>query len=87
MCLFYPFVPPAIMSCSIFQGTGKGITSLIITLFRNLVFIAISAYVLGIVLGFGEHGIWWGIVIGDILGGVFALVWARVYIARLLVYT
>ena len=84
MCLFYPFVPPGIMSGSIFQATGKGITSLMITILRNLAFIALFAYLFGIVLGFGEHGVWWGIVAGDILGGTVAYLWARYYISRLI---
>jgi putative MATE family efflux protein len=84
MCLFYPFVPPGIMSGSIFQATGKGLTSLVITLMRNLLFIAVFTYLFGIVLGYGEHGVWWGIVAGDIIGGTVAFVWARYYIARLI---
>jgi putative MATE family efflux protein len=86
MCFFYPFVPPGMMSCSIFQGLGKGITSLTLNLFRNLVFIAVFAYVFGIVMGYGEHGIWWGIVAGDILGGTLGYLWVRVYLSRLLKY-
>lgn len=84
MCIFFPFVAPGIVSGSIFQGTGRGINSLIVNLFRNLVFIAVSAYVLGIMLEFGEVGIWWGIVVGDILGGVFGYLWARFYVDRLI---
>lgn len=84
MCIFYPFVPPGIMSASIFQATGKGVTSLVLTLLRSLVFIVIFAYILGIVLGFGEYGIWWGLVSGDILGGIVSFVWARIYIKRLI---
>ena len=84
MCFFFPFVPPGIVSGSVFQGTGRGINSLVVNLFRNLVFIAISAYVLGIALGLGEVGIWWGIVIGDILGGIFGYAWARFYVERLI---
>ncbi len=84
MCFFYPFVPPGIMSGSVFQATGKGLTSLVITVLRNLVFIAVFSYLIGIVFGFGEHGIWWGIVAGDVLGGTVSFIWARVYISRLL---
>ncbi|MDP3562933.1 MAG: MATE family efflux transporter [Methanoregula sp.] len=84
MCFFYPFIPPGIMSGSIFQATGKGMTSLVISVLRNLVFIAVFAYLFGIVLGFGEHGIWWGIVAGDIIGGTIAFLWARAYISRLI---
>jgi putative MATE family efflux protein len=84
MCFFYPFVPPGIMSGSIFQATGKGLTSLVITVLRNLAFIAVFTYLFAIVLGFGEHGVWWGIVAGDILGGTVAYFWARYYISRLI---
>ena len=83
MCFFYPFVPPGVMSGSVFQATGKGLTSLVITPLRNLVFTAVFADLIGIVPGFGEHCIWWGIVAGDIFGGIVAFVWARVYISRL----
>ena len=86
MCLFYPFVPPGMMSGSIFQGVGKGMTSLAITVMRELVFIALFAYVLGIVLGMGEQGIWWGMVAGDILGSLISYTWARAYISRLRTY-
>ena len=86
MCIFYPFVPAGIMSSSIFQGTGRGVSSLILNVLRNIIFMASSAYILGIMLGFGEHGIWYGIVIGDILGGIVGYIWARVYIRRLIKY-
>ena len=83
MCFFYIFMPPGVMSSSTFQGVGKGMTSLTLTLLRNLVFIAIFAYLFAIILGLGEYGVWWGIVAGDILGGIVAYVWARTYIRRL----
>ncbi|ACL16966.1 MATE family efflux transporter [Methanosphaerula palustris] len=84
MCFFYPFVPPGIMSGCVFQGLGRGVNSLIVSLFRNLLFIAVFAYVLGVVLGMGEHGVWWGIVIGDILGGLLGYAWARYHISQLI---
>jgi putative MATE family efflux protein len=84
MCFFYPFIPPGVMSGSIFQATGRGMASLVMTVLRNLVFIAVFAYLFGIVLGLGEHGVWWGIVAGDILGGIVSFVWARYYISRLI---
>ena len=83
MCFFYIFMPPGVMSSSVFQGAGKGMTSLTLTALRNLVFIAIFAYIFAIFFGLGEYGVWWGIVAGDILGGVVAYVWARTYIRRL----
>ena len=83
MCFFYIFVPPGIMSGSIFQGVGKGITSLIFTVLRQLVFVAIFAYLLAMTLNFGQQGVWWGIVAGDIAGSVVSYLWARLYISRI----
>ncbi|MDD4127295.1 MAG: MATE family efflux transporter [Methanomicrobium sp.] len=84
MCLFYPFVALGMMSSSIFQGTGRGVTSFIINVFRNLVFIALFAYVLGEVLKMGQYGVWYGIVLGDIFGGILAYAWAYVYLRVLI---
>jgi len=83
MCLFYPFVPAGIMSSSIFQGVGKGVTSLIINLLRVVAFIAVMAFVLGIVFELGEKGIWYGIIIGNIMGSSVGCIWARLYIKSL----
>ena len=71
------------MSGSVFQGVGKGLTSLAITALRELVFIALFAWIIGIALGYGEQGIWWGMVAGDILGSLVAYAWARAYLRRL----
>jgi putative MATE family efflux protein len=84
MCFFYPFIPPGVMSGAVFQATGRGMASLVMTVLRNLVFIAVFAYLFGIVLNFGEHGVWWGIVAGDVLGGIVSFIWARYYILRLI---
>lgn len=83
MCFFYIFMPPGIMSCSTFQGVGKGMTSLALTALRNLVYIEVFAYIFVILLGWGEHGVWWAIVAGNMLGGIVAYIWALIYINRL----
>jgi hypothetical protein len=31
----------------------------------------------------GEQGVWWGLVTGEILGGLLAFTWVRVYLSRL----
>ncbi|NYT08310.1 MAG: MATE family efflux transporter [Methanomicrobiales archaeon] len=84
MCLFYPFAPLGMFSSSVFQGTGHGLTSLVISSLRNLVFIAVFSYLLAIVFGLGEAGVYFGIVAGNILGGTVGYVWARVFIGRLI---
>ena len=83
MCLFYPFVPLGLLSSSVFQGVGKGPTSLFLTFMRSLVFAAIFAYLFAIPLGMGEQGVWGGLVAGEILGGLLALAWARMYLLQL----
>ncbi len=82
MCLFYPFVSPGIMSACLFQGAGKGLTSLLLNMLRDVLLITMMAFVLGMVLGLGERGIWWGIVFGNIMGGGISYLWARMYISR-----
>lgn len=78
------FIPPGMMSLSVFQGTGRGFTSLVINIFRSLAFVAVCVVLFGIVLGYGETGVWFGIVLGNILGSTVAYLWARIYIRRLI---
>ena len=84
MCFFFPFVAPGIVSGSIFQGTGRGVYSLVVNIFRNLVFIVVSAYLLAFVFGLGEAGVWWGIVVGNMMGGTLGYLWARFYVNRMI---
>lgn len=84
MCLFYPFVSPGIMSACLFQGAGKGLTSLLLTLLRDVILVTMMAFILGVVLGLGQEGIWWGIVFGNIAGSILSYLWARLYISRLM---
>ena len=83
MCFFYPFVPLGLLSSSVFQGVGKGPTSLFLTFMRSLVFAAVFAYLFAIPMGMGEQGVWWGIVAGEVAGGLLAFVWARLYLSKL----
>jgi putative MATE family efflux protein len=83
MCLFYLVVPMGIMASSVFQAMGKGMTSLILTLIREVAFISVFAYLFAFVLGIGEHGVWWGIVVGGAMGCAIAYLWANRYINSL----
>jgi len=83
MCLFYIFMPPGLMSSSLFQASGKGMTALTLTVLRELVCIGLFAYLLAIPFGLGEVGVWWGIVVGHIVGSLVAYVWARLFIRQL----
>ncbi len=83
MCLFLIIVPFGIVASSIFQGMGRGVTSLILTIIREVLFISVFAYFISFVLGIGEHGVWWGIVIGGAFGCAIAFVWATRFIKGL----
>lgn len=83
MCFFYPAVPLGIMSSALFQATGRGMSSLALNLLREIIFIAVFAWIFAFYLGMGEYGAWLGIVAGNILGGIVSLVWVRLYIFRL----
>ncbi|HMK53389.1 MAG TPA: MATE family efflux transporter [Methanobacteriaceae archaeon] len=80
MCLFYFTVPLGITASSVFQAMGKGVTSLMLTVLREVVFISFFAYLFAFILGFGSHGVWWGIVVGGGLGCAVAYLWANKYI-------
>ena len=58
MVFFYPFIPLGMMSSTLFQAVGKGTTSLIITVLRTVVFIALFAWIFGIALSWGTNGVW-----------------------------
>jgi Na+-driven multidrug efflux pump len=49
---------------------------------RSLVFAAVFAYMLAIPMGMGEPGVWWGLVAGEIFGGLLAFAWARMYLSQ-----
>jgi len=83
MCLFLIVVPLGITASSVFQGMGKGVTSLILTVIREVLFISGFAYFISFVLGIGEHGVWWGIVIGGAFGCAIAFIWASRFIKAL----
>jgi len=83
ICVSFPFAPPGMISTAVFEGTGRGFSALILEFLRNLVFIVVSVWVLAVYLELGETGVWWGIVAGNILGGVCGYLWVKLYISRL----
>ena len=84
MCLFYPIATVGILSASVYQGVGKGPTSLILTIIRSLVLVAIFAYVFAFGLNMGEIGVWWGLIVGEGIGSLFAFSCLWRYISHLL---
>ena len=81
--LFYPSAAFGIMSSSIFQGTGRGVNALIATLLRTVIFTPPLSYILAITLDLGLPGIWWGLVVANVLGAIISFSWVTIYIRRL----
>jgi len=55
----------------------------VLNILRSFAFVAVCVFILGIVLGYGETGVWFGIVLGNILGTMVAYLYARMYIGRI----
>lgn len=83
MALFYIFVPIGSTASSIFQGVGRGLDSFVLTAIRGLPLIVVFSYILAIPLGMGQYGVWWGIVLGNVVGTIIAFTWSKIYIRRI----
>ena len=72
----FVFMPISMFSVGTFNGIGKAIYGLALTLFRVLIISYPFAAIYSLLLGLGLHGIWGGILTGNILAsflGVFLL--------------
>lgn len=84
MCLFILYVPFGASAGNVFQGLGKGTTSFILTTFREFVLVLIFAYIFGFVFNMGEHGIYYGMLLGGFIGSVIAYGYIEIYVDRLI---
>jgi len=84
MCIFYPAVSPGMLSSAMFQGTGKGTYSLVLTITRSIVLTTPLTYIMAITLGMQLDGLWWGIVVGNSTGALISFIWGRAYVRGLL---
>lgn len=81
--LFLPGVAHGMLSGAMFQGTGKGMNALALTLFRTVLLTPPLAWSLAVLFGMGLEGVWWGLVIANVSGSIVAYTWARIYIRGL----
>ena len=84
MVLFFLFVPIGSVATAIFLGLGKGLESFMLITIRQLILSVVFAYILAIPLGFAQQGVWWGIVIGNMIGSLIALLWSKLHIKKLI---
>ena len=82
LSLFVLAIPHGMMSSMVFQGVGKGVNSLIITLLRSLILETVCAYIFCFVFGWGLVGIYSGVIIGCFLGGTVGYIWAKLFVKR-----
>ena len=85
MCLFYPTTAFGMFSSALFQGTGKGINSLMATIIRTVVLTSLFTLFFAFVLDMGLVGVWFGIVAGNTIGAIVVFLWVKSYIRGLTV--
>ena len=80
MALFYPTIPPGMLSSAMFQGIRKGETALLITILRTIILQVPIAYLFAIFLGFGLTGVWLGVIAGNIIAASIAFALGRLFL-------
>lgn len=83
MVLYILPVPLGVVAGNVFQALGKGNQSLILTANRSLILDVIFAGIAAFILSAGAIGIYWGIVIGDIVGSIIAFIAIKLYVKKL----
>ena len=83
MTIFLPTVPFGMLTSAMFNGIGKGERALLVTILRTLVLQVLGAYGLSVLAGVGILGVWWGIIIGNVLAGLIGFAWGRRTVSRL----
>ena len=83
LCFGYPATAIGMLTSSFFQGVGKGLYSLIVTITRTLLIVIPLAAILGIAFGMGMKGVYLGFVVAGWTASLFALAWARAFIRKL----
>ncbi|MBW2623740.1 MAG: MATE family efflux transporter [Deltaproteobacteria bacterium] len=81
--VFYPGVAFGMLSGAMFQGAGKGLNALIMTLIRTLVFNVPFAWFFGVYLDRGLKGVWIGMILASLAYIPIAFGWAYSYLQRL----
>ena len=81
--VFYPGVAFGMLSGAMFQGAGKGLNALIMTLIRTLVFNVPFAWFFGVHLDLGLRGVWIGMIVASLAYIPVAFGWAYLYLQRL----
>ena len=82
--IYYPTMAVGVASTYVFQGVGRGITSMFQTIMRETGFTIFFAVLFAVILGYGVWGAWMGIVLGEIVSNNITMIWANTYITKLI---
>ena len=84
MTFYYLFMAFGAPSTFLFQGVGKGLTAMFQTVQRTVIFSIICSYIFAIPMTMGEHGVWYGIVVGQAIATIITFIWSKEYVKRLI---
>ena len=84
VCIFYPATAFGMLSSAMFQGIGKGLYSLIVTVLRTIILTAPLAWLFAVAFGWGLTGAWWGLVTANIIGGGVTFTWSKLHVRKLI---
>jgi putative MATE family efflux protein len=82
--IYYPTMAVGVTSTYVFQGVGNGLTAMFQTIMRETGFTIFFAILFSIVFDFGVWGAWMGIVLGEIVSNNITLIWADLYVKKLI---
>jgi len=85
-CLFYPGAAFGMMASAMFQGTGKGNYALIATVLRTIVLALPIAFIFTFYLNMDITGVWWALVVANLIGSLVSFTWCKIYIRNLMLY-
>ncbi|MCI7291114.1 MAG: MATE family efflux transporter, partial [Methanobrevibacter woesei] len=82
-CIFLLAIPFGTAASSVFQGLGKGTFSLILTAIREFLLVIVFAVAFIFLFNMGEHGVYWGINLGAIIGSLAGFLCIILYVNKL----
>ena len=74
LLLYYILMPLGSVASYAFQGVGKGLKALFLTISRESILTLIFAYLFGIVLNMGIFGVYFGMIVGMNLGSIIGFI-------------
>ena len=75
--LSIPLTGAGMASSFLYQGIGRGVTSLFFTIFREVICTVILTYLFGIVFEWGLIGIWIGLAVGRSIASIVNYIYGR----------